>query len=883
MSSGVELGKPKPDMMTMTKTDLIKPSPEQPPHHQHEDGHHHERRESHHQSRQTIDKSQHPLHQYDLSIMKRFYESCVNKFKETPEAAKWDATEWANINPAPSAAKQQQQQQQLFGTNTIVSGPAETSPIDGYWPNPLVMSQKQRVYEAFAKLAKECGEPMVLMPSFDYGDIANFERFLAALKQDGVNAIGRYKQYLNNKDMRKFEVDLVVVHARYGVLLLEVKDADYFDAKRRSKARAQLSSARGCFESMGRLIAEANGWTLAEGHLLVSEFIALPNVEDKPFLTSSSPAANAANLNMSNVSTTHADHNQSTVSSVGSGPSHRTSTSHYHSHRSPLGYLLKPDLASSVAFASWWTREVVEPKVQRAAQLEADGKPANKFDLKALNCLIGLISCVRNNSIMPVVYPETEMMGAMVNENERKPSERVKEEMKPLMETGTDKETKEKKDDKDKDPKEAKETPKEETEMKFEPALQLRAEFFPREHEAVRAQNKVVVVASDAERLRKAVCMQTLYFLLNDTQKKISVVCSELNKAYYEAFFARQRQVYANLNNVRFYADVHSCAQADRNTLRKDGEIWFFDGAITAAPGGERLGELVERLRELSAFWVFTSQEQAVYGKHKTELDAMGAKIAKLSDEEYASPSEVPRSLSSPWLSSDSLKLPLRMNCDLLVIGDIVSLGQMKPLYECLKNTYVLNQSQAYQSNATAGGASQRQHQHQQQQPQQTQQLKFNPMKKFRNVKYLRGGSIENIRAALKMHDSIVAPVVLVHVGDEDLFKTRNNSATTVERVKELAALVREFCPRSFTLLSTLMRRSSRTENGVIAEVNKGIVHFVKQTKEQHNLFYMLNSHFEPEYHTQEGRSLSPKGLKLYVENFLFMVDYFMIRNNKQQ
>ena len=60
---------------------------------------------------------------------------------------------------------------------------------------------------------------------------------------------------------------------------------------------------------------------------------------------------------------------------------------------------------------------------------------------------------------------------------------------------------------------------------------------------------------------------------------------------------------------------------------------------------------------------------------------------------------------------------------------------------------------------------------------------------------------------------------MLVHVGDEDLFKTRS-AAQTVERTRDLAHLVREYCPKSFVVLSTLMRRASRTENATVAEVN---------------------------------------------------------------
>jgi len=229
-----------------------------------------------------------------------------------------------------------------------------------------------------------------------------------------------------------------------------------------------------------------------------------------------------------------------------------------------------------------------------------------------------------------------------------------------------------------------------------------------------------------------------------------------------------------------------------------------------------------------------------------------------------------------PWLSGASLKFPLRLQCDLLIIGDMISLTQVKTLYRYLKNTYVTNYSSNYQQTNNHNNYHNNNQYQQQQQP-----LNFNPSKKFRSVKFIRGGTIDNLRSSLKMHDSIQAQVILIHVGDEDLFKTRNNSLT-IERVKELATLVKEYCPKSFTVLSTLMRRMSRTENSVTNEVNKGIMQFCKQSKELTNLFYMLNNQFEPDYHTQEGRSLTNKGLKMYVDNFLFTVDYFLIRNHKQ-
>ena len=124
---------------------------------------------------------------------------------------------------------------------------------------------------------------------------------------------------------------------------------------------------------------------------------------------------------------------------------------------------------------------------------------------------------------------------------------------------------------------------KSEKNREFQPALNVHCEFFQCEHEAVRPLSKVCIVSKDAEKIRKTICLQTLWFLLNDSQKKISVICSELNKVYYEEFFSRQRKLYNNLHNVRFYSNLSSCAVAEgsAHTLRKDGEIWFFDATMT--------------------------------------------------------------------------------------------------------------------------------------------------------------------------------------------------------------------------------------------------------------------------------------------------------------
>lgn len=754
-------------------------------------------------------KNQHPLHQFDLTQMQKFYAGCVGKLKEHNPT--FNPTEWATKK----------------SSSTSNSGDQS---------NPMVLSSKQSLYEAFATLARETGEPMVLMPNFDYGDILNFERFLQALKQDGVNAIGKYKLYLNYKDMRKFEVDLVVIHPRFGVMLFEVKDCDHLDNKRRSRAKAQLSNARSCFESMGRLIAEAKGWTHAEGHVQCSDFIVLPNVEERPVFVPKT------NLNQS------LNQTSSSTSSSGSGRATRQ-----------LTYLIKSDLSSKVEFANWFQKFVSEPKIENEKMMKEQNK-VNKFDLNAMNYMLGLISCVRHNSIMPVVYAEDGLVADMMLVKEEAPKvQEVKTE-----ETKTDDLEKEKMMEKiDK------------LQMQFQPALNVHAEFFQAEHEAVRSLSKVLVASSDSEKIRKTICLQTLWFLLNDSQKKISVICSEINKAYYEEFFSRQRKLYNNLNNVRFYADLSSCAVGEgQHTLRKDGEIWFFDAGVNG-----KLSEIVERAKDLNAFWIFTTEAETLTIEQMTELETMKVRNCKLDFDLEKKMKDMSMSdkdsdvMSMPWLNGKSLKLPLRLQCDLLIIGDLISLTQLKSLYRYLKTSYVLNHAGTNNHNGSNHYA----------QPKQ-QQLNFNPSKKFRTVKFIRGGTIDNLRSSLKMHDSIQAQVVLMHVGDEDLFKSRS-SMTTLERVKELTTLVKEYCPKSFTIMSHLMKRMSRSETSV-SEVNKGMVKFckeVKESKEISNLVYMSNAHMEPEYHTLEGgRALNNKGLRLYVDNFLYNVDYFMIRNHKQ-
>lgn len=764
------------------------------------------------------DAQQHPLHQFDLTQMRKFYSACVGKLKE--QHPDFEVTKWAE----------------------------RKEPIMTNMKNDMsmVFSSKQRLYEAFSTLARETGEPMVLMPNFDYGDLLNFERFLQALKQDGVNAIGKYKLYLNNKDMRKFEVDMVIVHPKYGVMLFEVKECDHLDYKRRSRAKAQLRNARTCFESMGRLISESMGWTNSEARLKCTDYIVLPNVTERPVYM---PKTSMLNQSLNQTAS-------STGSSSGRMPRQMT-------------YIIKTDLASSDSFAQWFNMYVTEPMQEQEKLMEEQNK-VNKFNLQAMNYMLGLINCVRNNSIMPVVYPEMEMgEHLMMQKEEEEEKKDVKVEEQKDQEIKTDE----------------KEKMMEKIEkMQFQPALNVHAEFFQMEHESVRSLSKVMVMSKDTEKIRKTICLQTLWFLLNDSQKKISVICSELNKAYYEEFFNRQRKLYNNLNNVRFYSNISACAVAEgAHTLRKDGEIWFFDAI-------ENMSEVVDHVKELNAYWIFTTEEDKAM-EYKAMMDEMKVRQVNLDTDMTKMMKEMDMNMdlemiSMPWLTGKSMKLPLRLQCDLLVIGDLINVTQLKSLYRYLKSSHVVNFGEMEKMmHNDKSHKTNRNDRNNQQQEQKQYTLNFNPTKKFRSVKFVRGGTIDSLRSSLKMHDSIQASVVLMHVGDEDLFKSRNPQ-TTVERVKELTTLIKEYCPKSFTILSHLMKRMSRTENTQTNEVNKGMDKFCKESKEAKemiNLVHMNNMHMEPEQHHQDGgRTLSNKGLRMYVENFLYHVDYYMIKHHKQ-
>jgi hypothetical protein len=249
----------------------------------------------------------------------------------------------------------------------------------------------------------------------------------------------------------------------------------------------------------------------------------------------------------------------------------------------------------------------------------------------------------------------------------------------------------------------------------------------------------------------------------------------------------------------------------------------------------------------LRSYWIFVQEPERRLLDEQLAKRGGEVKYADLDEQ-----SEMDRALADtkPWLADLKLKFPIRLQTDLLVIGDVVQQNQTKVLNDYLRDSL---QTKYYQPLSN----------------------------RLRSVKYLRGASAEYLRQSLKMHDQIQAKIVLLHVGDEDLHKSRNSQAT-VEQIKELTAIIKEYCPKSFVVISTLMRRYSKTETQLVNEVNKGIIDFCKKSKDTSNYHYMLNNHFNPDYHTYECKQLNNKGLKLYVDNILFVVDYFYVRKNKQ-
>jgi hypothetical protein len=388
---------------------------------------------------------------------------------------------------------------------------------------------------------------------------------------------------------------------------------------------------------------------------------------------------------------------------------------------------------------------------------------------------------------------------------------------------------------------EKKDEKKEDGEEDEKKRFSISAEFFDERHEKLRTWSKACLASNDKNKLRRSVTMQILWVLLNDSQKKLSVVTTD--KAWYEEYFSKQRRLYSqNINNVRFYSDMQSCADTtESHTLRKDNDVWLF---VTDA---SHVADVFEKSKDLRSYWIFVQEPDRLQLEENLAKRSGDVKYADLDEQ-----SDIDRALADtkPWLNDLKLKFPIRLTSDLLIIGDIIAQNQTKILNDYLRDSL---QSKYYQPISN----------------------------RLRSVKYLRGGSAEYLRQTLRMHDQIQAKIVLLHVGDEDLHKSRNPQAT-VELIKELTAIVKEYCPKSFVVISTLMRHYSKPENQLTSDVNKGIIQFCKQSKDTFNYHYMLNNHFNPDFHTYERKQLNNKGLKLYVDNILFVIDYFYVRKNKQ-
>jgi hypothetical protein len=692
---------------------------------------------------------------FDTRLMRGFYEACVSKFVEQEKT--WNEN-WQS---------------------------------DEY---PLELSKKNKIYELFRTYIKTNNEQCVMIQNFDYSDLQAFESFLQSLKYDGLNSINKYKHYLESRDLNRINLDLVILHEKYGLIVVDTKESDYLDNKRRMKIKSHLTQVRYCFENLNKLVNDAKGLHGSETvKLPVIEVLALPNIHERP---RPSPTP---------------------MDKAGKQP-----TDKYHSKHREMTYLVKSDLDD---FGKWWSDNIADKHVEQATV-------DKKTRLSSYTNMLSLINCVRNNLVIPVVSEEID------EKHDDKRKEHHDKERKEQHDDKTKEQDRERKehDDKPKSSEEPKSTKPDGSEYRYN----VCAEFFHEKHERLRTLSKVCLSSNDKDKIRRCVSLQILWVLLNDAQKKLSVVTAD--KAYYEEYFQKQRRLYnTTLNNVRFYSDMQSCPDTtEAHTLRKDNEMWLFVSEASM------LNDVFERTKDLPSYWIFA---------HEAKKEQLSEKLQKYSDIKSADLdelSEMDRALvdTKPWVNDLKLKFPLRLTCDLLVIGDIVAQNQVKMLNEYLKDSV---QSKYYQPIS----------------------------KKLRSVKYLRGGSIENIRQVLKMHDQIQSKIVLLHVGDEEIFKTRNAQAT-VDHIKELTSLIKEYCPKSFVVLSTLMRRMSKSENLLSQEVNKGVISFCKQSKDTSNLHYMLNNHFNPDYHTYEGKVLSNKGLRLYVDNILFVVDYFYVKKNKQ-
>jgi len=724
---------------------------------------------------QTSSTSSQRRSPFDTRLMSGFYDACVSKFLE--QETKWQEQTW-----------------RCDGAET-----------------PFEMSQKNRVYDLMRTYMKQNNEQCVLMQNFDYADLQAFESFLQSLKYDGLNSISKYKQYLESRDLNKTSLDLVILHAKYGIILVETKESDYLDNRRRMKVKSQLTQIRLCFENLLKMLNDAKGLHGQETiKLPVFEVVALPNVVERPKHQERhtvTPATGAASHKKSHKSEKAEQKpvTEATPASVESATTAAAGTPSSSASYKQLNYLIKSDLED---FGKWWKETIADKYVETQAQQD------KKTRTNVYTSVLSLINTVRKNLVIPVINEEIDTRVPHIS----KAAATV-----PAVEASEQSEKK-----------------TEERKMRYN----VCAEFFHERHEKLRTWSKACLASNDKDKLRRSVCLQILWTLLNDTQKKLSVVITNVQeKQYYEEYFHKQRRLYnTSLNNVRFYTNMECCADtSDAHTLRKDNDMWLF---VTES---SMLNEVFERVKDLKSYWVFAGDANRDVLREYVEKSSGQIKYADMDES-----SELERTLmdKKPWLSDLKLKFPLRLTSDLLVVGDIVAPNQTKLLNDFLKDSL---QSKYYQPIS----------------------------KKLRTVKYLRGGSIENLRQTLKMHDQIQSKIVLLHVGDEDLFRTRN-AQSTIEHIKELTQLIKEYCPKSFVVLSTLMRRMSKSENQIANDVNKGIISYCKQSKDLQSYHYMLNNHFNPDYHTYEGRVLSNKGLRLYVDNILFVVDYFYVKKNKQ-
>lgn len=171
---------------------------------------------------------------------------------------------------------------------------------------------------------------------------------------------------------------MVVIHPVHGIMLIETKESDMFDNKKRSRARMHLNAARQAFESVLRLILEAHGMkpsSSSDSHVPVYQFVALPNVREVP-VKSAQLASSSKNQSGQQSSSSGIENNANTSSSsIGSTSSPQQSTR----PNRALNYLIKSDLEDQNEFAKWWKRSVEEPsRLLAEARREEEEKRANE-------------------------------------------------------------------------------------------------------------------------------------------------------------------------------------------------------------------------------------------------------------------------------------------------------------------------------------------------------------------------------------------------------------------------------------------------------------------------------------------------------------------------